>query len=47
MANDPEIIKTVVKAFIDSGNAERLKAILPELMKQEMYEDCAVIKKAL
>jgi DNA-binding SARP family transcriptional activator len=40
-------IETIADADIRNGNADKLKAIMPKLIQEEKYEDCAGIRRAL
>lgn len=40
-------VQTIAEADIRNGNADKLKAVMPKLIEEEKYEDCAGIYKAL
>ena len=42
-----DIIEIIADADVRSGNAEKLKSFMPELIRKEMYICCAGIKRAL
>ena len=42
-----EKVQIIAEADIRNGNADQLKAIMLKLIKDEKYEDCEGIKRAL
>lgn len=40
-------VQVIAEADIRYGNADKLKAIMPDLIKDEKYEDCAGIQRAI